>query len=200
MKSSQEIIEEQKAWISSGKIGCVFASALVKQADKIGWMFRVKGDFDFIDIRNHAFIVSWIFPGYDAMLVREWALNYGMYAVSTTDPNKYWSAKLGREDGYEGLRIDMPEGTSWVQYFGPDSHVETRKAPHPMLSFTVKLPTHIYAKTMAVGVLHLAHASIEFLSAKVCDTLWNQSYAATKKILGHSPVSPREAAKTTFIK
>lgn len=47
MKTSQQIIEEQKAWIASGKIGCVFASALVKQADKIGWMFRVKGDSDF---------------------------------------------------------------------------------------------------------------------------------------------------------
>lgn len=195
MKSNEQIIAEQKAWIASGKIGCVFASALVKIADKIGWHFKIKGQADFTTIDKNTFICSWIFPGMTAQQVREWALNYKFESEIMYGEAK----KDGSNDVYEGLRIKMKEGLAWVQYFGPDSHVKTRQAPYPMLSFTCKLPTHIYAKTMAVGILHLAHASIEYLSGKKCDTLWNQSFAATKKILKQSP-DKSQAAKVTFLK
>lgn len=196
--TNEQIIKEQKAWIASGKIGCVFASALVKIADKIKWRFTVIGSindtfnrWDALITHGDVFILSMIFPGMTAQDVKQWALASGFYIESV--------------DGlYEGLRIKMgdsieTEKVSWVQYFGPDSHVKTRQAPYPMLSFTCKLPSHVYAKTMAVGIMHLAHASIEFLTAKKCDTLWEQSYAKTKKELGHSP-SAAEAAKVTFIK
>lgn len=184
------VIKEQKDWIKSGKIGCVFASALVKQAEKIGWKFYLKENA--IDYRQDisdgkVFIASIIYPGMTAKEVKEHALNSGMYIENINDM-------------YEGLRVSFGNGNiSWVQYFGLDSHVKTRQSPHPMLSFAIKLPTHVYAKTMAKGIFHLAHASIEFLTAKKCDTLWEQSYSKTKKELGYSPTI-RESAKVTFVK
>lgn len=185
-----EIIQGQVDWIASGKIGCVFASALVKQRHKIGWRFYTKDNAmqyrqDISD--GKVFIASVIYPGMTLKEVREHALNSGMYIEDI-------------EGLYEGLRINFGNGhVSWVQYFGPDSHVKTRRSPYPMLSFTVKLPAHVYAKTMMKGIYHLAHASIEFLTAKKANTLWERSFAKTKKELGHSPTIA-EAAKTTFIK
>lgn len=186
----KSVIEEQIEWIESGKIGCVFASALAKQRDKIGWKFYTEYEGDKIenDYKNgDIFIVSVIFEGKTINEVREIALESGMYIEDI--------------DGmYEGLRLKLKDGNiSWVQYFGPDSHVKTRQSPHPMLSYCIKLPAHVYAKTMAKGILHLAHASIEFLTAKKADTLWEQSFAKTKKELGHAPTL-KEAAKTTFLK
>lgn len=186
--SDLEIIAEQKAWIESGKIGCVFASALVKISDKIGWHFQVMRGYahqGFV-IESNTYIASLIFPGKLASHVLLWSL-----------ANKFYLESI--DELYQGLRIKMTDGIAWVQYFGPDSHVKTRQAPHPMLSFTCKLPAHVYAKTMAVGILHLAHASIEHLTSKKCDTLWNQSIEKTSKELGH-PTTIREAAKVTFEK
>ena len=189
------IIQEQIDWIKSGKIGCVFASALVKQREKIGWHFvYIDTDLNKINIWHYiqkyakdTFIASLVFPDtWTITDVRNWALNNGMYIEDIGDM-------------YEGLRIKMNEGVSWVQYFGPDSPVKTRQSPHPMLTFTVKLPAHIYAKTMVKGIYHLAHASIEFFTAKQANTLWERSFAKTKKELGFKPTL-REAAKTTFIK
>lgn len=183
-------IEENIAWIRSGKIGCVFASALVKQRDKIGWHFYGADEFR-RDWEGHfndkTYICSIVFKGCTIDEVRAWALR---------EMNMYIEDIEGM---YEGLRLKMGDNVSWVQYFGPDSHVKTRQAPHPMLSFTVKLPAHVYAKTMVKGIYHLAHASIEHLTAKKAHTLWNQSFAKTKKELGRSP-NLSEAAKTTFIK
>jgi hypothetical protein len=183
-----DIINAQKAWIASGKIGCVFASALVKQADMIGWKFYNFGINDFcIDDNDNASIRSLVFePTHDVKYVRDWALNHGFYIENI-------------EDLYEGLRIKIGDNVSWVQYFGPDSHVKTRQSPYPMLMYSVKLPLKVYAKTITKGILHLAHASVEFLTAKKADTLWKQSFVKTKQIIGHSPTI-REAAKTTFIK
>lgn len=183
-------IQENIDWIKSGKIGCVFASALVKNHDKIGWKFyhvdnaaHYRQDYH----EDKVMIASIVFPNWDIKRVRQHALDSGMYIE-----------KL--DDMYEGLRISFSNGNvSWVQYFGPDSHVKTRQSPHPMLSFTVKLPAHVYSKTMVKGIYHLAHASIEWLTGKQADRLWQQSLIKTKKELGHSPTI-REAAKTTFIR
>ena len=204
MFNHNKIIADQIAWIKSGKIGCVFASALVKMHDKIGWEFEVvDGAVEerswthvWNSLPKDVFLVSLLFPERDIYYVKQWALRNGFYLETITGTDVH---EDGSNDVFEGLRITMPEGVAWVQYFGPDSHVKTRQSPYPMLMFTVKLPAHIYAKTMVKGILHLAHASIQYLSPKKCETLWNQSYAATKKILGHSPVSPREAAKTTYV-
>lgn len=179
-----EIIQEQIDWIESGKIGCVFASALVKQRDKIGWNFIVNPEK--LLIPKGCFVLSVLFPDKDIFWVREWAINNGMYLEDT-------------HSLYEGLRIKMKGGISWVQYFGKDSHVKTRQAPYPMLSFTVKLPKKYYLKVGFNSILHLAHASVEYISNKAADTLWNQSIKKTKKELGFSPTIT-EAAKTTYKK
>jgi hypothetical protein len=184
MQTENEIIKAQTDWIKSGKIGCVFASALVKQADKIGWKFVIAKDK--LEVPKDAFIMSIIFPDGNIQSVKEWALTNGFYIENI-------------EDMYEGLRIKVGENISWVQYFGQDSHVKTRQSPYPMLSFTIKLPAHVFAKTMAKGIYHLAHASIEHFTARKANTLWEQSFAKTKKELGHSPTL-REAAKTTYVK
>lgn len=189
-------IAENIAWIASGKIGCVFASALVKQREKIGWKFYGQ-DFQkhyYDDDHTHDFIVSLVFPGLDVKLVRRWALQNKFYEQTYHGSHVY---KDGTNDVFEGLRRDYRQGTAWVQYFGPDSHVVTRQAPFPMLSWTRKLPAHIYAQTMAKGLLHLAHASIEFVKAEKAHTLWDRSFEVTKKLLGRSP-GLAEAAKVTF--
>lgn len=179
-----EIIQEQIEWIKSGNIGCVFASALVKQRDKIGWNFIVNPDK--LIIPKGCFIMSVIFPDSNITTVKDWALSNGFYIEDVNDM-------------YEGLRIKIDSFVSWVQYFGNDSHVETRKSPYPMLSFTCKLPSYYYAKVGFTGILHLAHASVQFLGKKAADTLWNQSEVKTKKIIGHK-LTIKEAAKTTYEK
>lgn len=179
-----EAIKEQIDWIKSGKIGCVFASALVKKHEAIGWNFQVNPDN--LDIPKGTFILSVLFPNGDINTVKEWALNNGFYIEDINEM-------------YEGLRIKQGSFVSWVQYFGSDSHVKTRQSPHPMLSFSCKLPSKYYAKVGFSGILHLAHASVENLTKKVQDTLWNQSISKTKKELGFSPTI-KEAAKTTFKK
>lgn len=180
----QQIINDQIKWIESGKIGCLFASALVKVHDKIGWVFQVNADK--LEVPKSAFILSIIFPGKSINEVREWALDNGFYIENI-------------DDMCEGLRIKQGTSVSWVQYFGPDSHALTRQSPYPMLSFSVKMSTSSFWRVGYNGILHLAHASVKTLSDKKSETLWNQSVIKTKKILGFSPTI-REAAKTTFIK
>ena len=177
------MIEEQIKWIESGKIGCVFASALVKQADKIGWNFVIAEDK--LVIPKDTFILSIIFPNSNATEVRKWALK-----------NRFYIENI---DMYEGLRIKLGTNISWVQYFGPDSHVKTRQSPHCMLSFAIKMSVKSYWKVGFNGILHLAHASIKNLTAKKADTLWDQSIKKTAKELGHSPTL-NEAAKITWLK
>jgi len=122
----------------------------------------------------------------DIHQVREWALSNGFYIENV-------------DDMYEGLRIKSGLFTSWVQYFGQDSHVKTRQSPYSMLSFTCKLPAKYYTKVGFNGILHLAHASVAKIKEKASHVLWNQSVAKTKKELGFSPTIA-EAAKTTFKK
>ena len=96
-----------------------------------------------------------------------------------------------------GLRIKTEEGVSWVQYFGKDSHAKTRQTPNAELLFCVKLPKKRYFKVGFKGVLHLAHASIEYLKEECLDKLWQGSFDKTEKILGHKPTI-NDAAKTTW--
>ncbi len=145
--------------------------------------------------KNDLFIISMVFPFANKDSVRDWALRNDFYIETIHGKSK----DDGSNDVFEGLRIKIDGNVSWVQYFGPDSHVKTRQSPHPMLTFTVKLPAHVYAKTMVKGIYHLAHASIEFFTAKQANTLWDQSFKKTKKELGFKPTL-REAAKTTFVK
>lgn len=183
MKYCQEI-EEQKSWIRSGKIGCTFASYLVRKHDEIGWHFTMWNGEVKMHLWGNTLIASIIFPGFNKDSVRRWALANGMYIEKTGEDT-------------EGLRYKNEHGVSWVQYFGPDSHVKTRQSPHPMLTFTIKRPAHTYAKVGWNGILHLAHASIEGMGSYLCNRLWDTSLDNTTRVLGHK-AGPNEAAKVTF--
>lgn len=135
--NKEEILSNQIAWIKSGKIGCSFASALVKEHDSIGWFFQL--DPEKLIIPEGCSILSIIFPRENINNVRNWALDNGFY-IEVLD------------DMYHGLRIKCGDNISWVQYFGPDSHVKTRQAPYSMLSFTCKLPAKYYHKVGFNGI------------------------------------------------
>lgn len=102
------------------------------------------------------------------------------------------------DDMYSGLRIKIGNDVSWVQYFGPDSHVKTRQTPYSMLSFCCKLSDNQYFKVGFKGILHLAHASIKGIIGKTADKMWDESFVKTEKYLGRKP-GLAEAAKTTYI-
>jgi hypothetical protein len=176
-------IEENINWIKSGKIGCTFAALFAKAPEKVGWKF-VEAKHH-LEIPKDAFMLSLVFPDKSRWYVEQWAIANGFY----TEPTGH---------GCYGLRIKVGTSISWVQYFGPDSHVKTRQTPHPMLSFTIKLPARFYAKVGFNGILHLAHASVEGLAKKVTDALWNRSLERTQKEIGHK-LGIEQAAKTTFL-
>lgn len=171
-------------YIRRGKTGCVFATILSRHPEKVGWnrIFNPVG----IDIPDDSFMVSFIFEGKDKSEVMSWALSNGMYFEETSDSSL-------------GLRYKGKNGVSWVQYFGPDSHVVTRCSPVAELLFCVKLPKKYYWKVGFNGVLHLAHGSVEHLKEKSLDIIWEGCFKRTKKLLGYSPTI-KEAAKTTILK
>lgn len=177
-------MDDNLSFIRKGKTGCVFATILSKDPDKIGWI-RVFNPLK-LEIPQDAFIVSLIFQGWDKNSVKEWALKNGMFEEATSANST-------------GLRYRGENGLSWVQYFGPDSHSLTRQSPHPELLFCVKLPIKYYHKVGFRGILHLAHASVEYIKENYIDTLWDKSFVRTESILGHKPTI-LEAAKTTFKK
>jgi hypothetical protein len=184
MKSTNEIYEQTIKWIRSGKIGCTFATILAKNPEKIGWKFQINPSK--LEWDQETYLLSIIFPEGDIHLVRNWALDNGMYLENI-------------DDLYQGLRLKIGDDISWVQYFGPDSHVLTRQSPYPMLNLCVKLPMVSYYKVGFKGVLHLAHASVGNFTKYISDKLWESSFRNTEKRLGHKPTI-REAAKTTYIK
>ena len=177
-------INDNIEWIRSGKIGCTFATLFARNPKNIGWEFienptKLKWD-------SNTYILSLVVPESNIYVVRDWALNNGMYIEDV--------------DGlYEGLRLKIGNDISWVQYFGPDSHVTTRQSPHPMLNLCVKLSPFSYYKVGVKGILHLAHASVGNFTKYISDKLWDSSFKNTEKLLGHKP-TVKEAAKTTFIK
>jgi hypothetical protein len=169
-------------WIKLGHTGCNFASIFAKNPECVGWK-RIINPLGF-SIPEGCFILSLIFPDRDINFVRNWALNNGFFEEQVAE-------------GLTGLRLKVPEGISWVQYFGPDSHVKTRQAPMPELLMCVKLPAKYYWKVGFKGILHLAHGAIDCIRSKVVDNVWDTSFKRTAKILGHKPTIT-EAAKTTF--
>jgi hypothetical protein len=184
MKFTSEVYDQTIKWIRSGKIGCTFATTLARNHEKIGWIFQInptKLEWD-----QETYLLSIIFPKGDIHSVKEWALDNGMYLENI-------------DDLYKGLRLKIGDDISWVQYFGPDSHVLTRQSPYPMLNLCVKQSGFTYYKVGFKGVLHLAHASVGSFTKYISDKLWESSFRNTEKRLGHKPTI-REAAKTTYIK
>lgn len=184
MKSTNPILNKQLEWLRSGKMGCTFGTLLAKNPDKIGWKFQTNPTK--LEWGEDTYLLSIIFPDGDTNSVRNWALDNGMYLEDI-------------EDLYQGLRLKIGDDISWVQYFGPDSHVITRQSPYPMLNLCVKLPAFTYYKVGFKGILHLAHAGVGNLTKYICDKLWDSSFKNTEKILGYKPTI-KEAAKTTYIK
>lgn len=175
-------MDKNLEFIQKGKTGCVFATIMSRNPEKIGWVRIVNPKK--LEIPNNAYIVSFIFENKNKEEVRQWALNNGMYEDITSKNTT-------------GLRYKTKNGVSWVQYFGKDSHVKTRQTPNSELLFCVKLPKKTYFKVGFKGVLHLAHASIEHLKDKALDFIWDKSHQRTKEIIGYKP-TVEEAAKTTF--
>jgi hypothetical protein len=169
-------------FIRAGSTGCVFATILSRDLDKVGWK-RIFNPTELV-IPEDAFIVSYIFEGKTKDEVLAWALEQGMYEDITSKKTT-------------GLRYKGKDNVSWVQYFGPDSHVKTRRSPQAEILFCVQLPTKYYHKVGYKGVLHLAHASVSHLKEKALDRVWDMCFRRTKELLGFSPTI-EEGAKTTF--
>lgn len=172
-----------KQWMSNSKnIGCTFAALFAKNPNLVGWQTYINPSKFFIP--KDALILSFQFPNQTKDEVLQWALDNGFYLEELPEDNK-------------GLRIKIDNKISWVQYFGPDSHVKTRSAPVPELMLCVKLPKKYYWKVGYKGILHLAHASIEGIKSLKVDKMWETSFKRTTKSLGHQPTL-KEAAKTTY--
>lgn len=167
----------------SGKIGCTFAALFAKAPEKVNWITIQENQF--AGMPADAAILSIQFPGRSLEWVLGWAMTHGFYIEN-----------LG--EGCTGLRYKVKDAISWVQYFGPDSHVKTRQAPIPELCMALKLHGLQYVKVGFKGIIHLAHASISGLKNKAADILWRTSFENTERRLGHKP-GLKEAAKTTFI-
>lgn len=182
------MIDDNLKYIRQGKTGCVFATIMARNPEKVNWVRIINPSTHWEShvkpINKDACIISLVFEGRDKEYVKSFALFNGFYIED-----------LG--DGLEGLRYKTDMGESWVQYFGPDSHVKTRRTPHPELLFTVKLSGKQYVKVGFKGILHLAHASVAHIKESSLNKIWESCFKRTKKILGYSPTL-EEAAKTTF--
>lgn len=174
-------------WIKKGNTGCTFATLFSKNPKAVGWYFITPEEWVSESYSRKSLLLSIEFPyNYTLQDVKEWALKNDFYLEDTSDNT-------------EGLRLKCDEGISWVQYFGPDSHVKTRQSPKPMLLFTRKLNKLYYYKVGFKGILHLAHAWMDGLDLKKLELLWNRSFIQTKSKLGQSP-DITQAAKTTYLK
>jgi hypothetical protein len=181
-------------WIAAGNTGCTFATLFARKPESVGW--RVVRYDSYPDVvSGNDLLLSIEFPkNWTVKDVRRWAL------AKHNDRGVRIFSEVETSDETLGLRIPMTEGASWVQYFGPDSHVETRRTPYPMLMYTRKLNPLGYIKQVGFnGILHLAHAFSVHITQKMADTLWKRSYEQVKKKIGHSPTI-KEAAKTTWLK
>jgi len=192
-------------WIAAGNTGCTFATLFAKKPEQVGWQHLTHNQFENWRVSYaDALVMSIEFPSdWRAKDVRKWALEH-----EEDKQPVFYEEEVN--DECLGLRIRMynPRGSSdnkesapaWIQYFGPDSHAETRKTPTPMLMFTRKVnPAGFFKQVGWSGVLHLAHAFASHITDKMADTLWKRSYEQTKKKLGHSPTD-HEAAKVTWLK
>ena len=184
-------LKQNIEWIKKGRTGCTFATLFAKSPEVVGWKFMTMLEWmnknETLSFSEQDMIISIVF---DDILnkndIKFWALKNGFY-VEDTSPNT------------EGLRLKYKQGISWVQYFGPDSHIPTRQTPYPMLVYTRRLNTSYYIKVGFKGILHLAHAWYKNIKESTYDLLWDRSYKQTSKLLGHKP-DIRSAAKTTWLK
>lgn len=179
-------MDKNKEWMSRGNIGCTFAALFAKNPESIGWnTINIQWINQRLEIPKDTFILSIQFPDYwDYTTVRVWA-----------ERNGFYEEELG--SGLIGLRYKQNSIVSWVQYFGQDSHVSTRKSPIPELCLCLKLPTKYYWKVGFSGILHLAHASVKGVKNKIADKLWETSYSNTTKRLGKK-AGKEEAGKVTW--
>lgn len=176
------MFDKNLQFIKKGKTGCVFATIMARRPEEVGWIRLFNPEK--IIIPKEAYIISYVFENKTKEEVHQWAIENGMYEDITSKETT-------------GLRYKGKENISWVQYFGPDSHVVTRQTPVAELLFCVALPKKYYSKVGFKGVLHLAHASVSFLKESTLDSIWESCFIRTKKLLGHEPTIA-EAAKTTF--
>lgn len=167
-------------------MGCTFASVFAKNPDRCGWKtITINNTLEKLHIPEGCLMLSVQFPKHTSLQdVREWALSNGFYEEVV-------------DEGLVGLRYDFDFGTAWVQYFGVDSHVSTRRTPIPELCMKVAKPKDYYHKVGWNGILHMAHASIKGLSKLVCDKLWETSYKKTTEKLGYK-AGKEEASKVTW--
>lgn len=175
-------LDANKLWMQTGAIGCTFAALFAKNPEKVNWVTLINPDKFYIP--KGCAILSIQFPNGNIDSVKKWAFQNGFYEEKISD-------------NLTGLRYSIGKNIAWVQYFGIDSHVKTRQAPIPELMLCVKLPLVQFAKVGFNGILHLAHATVEYLTNKKADKLWETSYKNTAKRLGHTP-ELTEAAKTTY--
>lgn len=188
-------------WIAKGNTGCTFATLFAKKPESVGWITMQHIDYEDskyrIDLLTNRKVnlLSIEFPDdWNAKRVYNWTKKFRWF--STED--------LGNE--CIGLRNVPPPDMrsmgckeSWVQYFGPDSHVITRQAPTPMLMYTRRLNPLGFVKQVGFnGILHLAHAFSQHITEKIADVLWNRAFVQTRKIIGHD-LGLEEAAKTTWL-
>ena len=176
-------MDQNKIWMSNAKnIGCTFAALFAKKPELVGWQTQINPER--LVIPKDCFILSLQFPYMDRFDVMTWALKNGFYLENLPDGNT-------------GLRYKIGNNVAWVQYFGQDSHVKTRRTPVPELMMCFKVSAWTYAKVGFKGVLHLAHASIAMLTPRKADKMWNTSHKQTERSLGFKPTLA-EAAKTTY--
>lgn len=174
-------MDDNKKWMSSGKIGCTFAALFAKNPEKVDWVTIVNPKAFFIP--DKCVILSLQFPEKNMGEVKNWAINNGFYIENI--------------DGLQGLRLKIDDNISWVQYFGPDSPVKTRQTPIPELCMCVRLPKAYYWKVGFKGILHLAHTSVSGIAKKAQNILWKTSFENTTRKLRHKPTI-KEAAKITY--
>ena len=184
-------------WIAAGNTGCTFATLFARKPESVGWTHVTSEHYDKHRMSKHTnyLLASIEFPpDWNAKKVREWCKKWSWFN----------EVEVGEE--YIGLRYNpsingfSQSKESWVQYFGPDSHVVTRQTPNPMIMYTRKLNPLGYVKQVGfTGILHLAHAFSVHITEKMADILWKRSFEQVKRKIGHTPTI-REAAKTTWLK
>lgn len=179
-------------WIAQGNTGCTFATMFARDPEKVGWVHTTYDKW-MEEVNKNPCLISIEFPpDWTVKKVRQWALNTRIFLEEDVDTEGFGDAI--------GLRIKMIGKKSWVQYFGPDSHVITRRTPAPMLMYTRRLNPLGYFKQVGFnGIFHLAHAFANHLTDKVVDVLWNRSFEQTRKKIGKQ-LGNAEAAKTTWLK
>lgn len=194
-------------WIAAGNTGCTFATLFARNPESVGWVHCEDHENAFTSGINGwggkkpVLVHSIEFPSdWNKKMVREWILGRKSFYEVEVDEECIGLRINMSNVAVHDQEINKGKHTSWVQYFGPDSHVVTRQTPNPMLMYTRKLNPLGFVKQVGWnGILHLAHAFGEQMTEKIANVLWKRSYEQVKKKIGHTPTI-KEAAKTTWLK